>query len=122
MKGDTRSLSLAVLPGSRNRIRLQPKVAACWGVGDGVFDLGHKFIGADARDDFRRSHAIGKKHLAAPIALFGDTDAVASEAYNHQLGYKLAIAGCPASRRWAAPSLQVRGRDLLPTRPTSEQR
>ncbi len=87
-----RSLSLAVLPNSRNRIRLQPKVVACWAVGDGVFDFGHKFIGTDARDDFRRFHAIRNKHPDAPIALFGHTDAVGSEAYNHQLGYERALA------------------------------
>ncbi len=92
MKKDSRSLSLAVLPNSRNRIRLQPKVVACWAVGDGVFDFGHKFVGTDARDDFRRFHAIRQKHPDAPIALFGHTDAVGSEAFNHQLGYERAMA------------------------------
>lgn len=92
MKRDTRNLSLAVLPHTRNRLRLQPKVVACWAVGDGVFDFGHKFIGADAQADFQRFEAIRKKHPSASIALFGHTDAVGSETYNHQLGYERALA------------------------------
>ena len=92
MKPRARGLSLAVLPGTRNRIRLQPKVVACWAVGDGVFGFGHKFVGADAREDFVRFGRIRANHPHASIALFGHTDAVGSEAYNHQLGYERALA------------------------------
>ncbi|MEM6294030.1 MAG: OmpA family protein [Myxococcota bacterium] len=92
MRTRRRSLSLAVLPNTRNRLRFEPKVVACWAVGDGVFDFGHKFVGADAKPDFRRFSAIRKKHPHAQIALFGHTDAVGSDAYNHQLGYERAMA------------------------------
>ena len=92
MKRDTRNLSLAVLPNTRNRIRLQPRVVACWAVGDGVFEFGHKFIGSNAKADFKRFETLRAKHPSAPIALFGHTDAVGSESYNHQLGYERALA------------------------------
>ncbi|MCR9161270.1 MAG: OmpA family protein [Nannocystaceae bacterium] len=92
MKEGRRSLSLAVLPNTRNRLRLEPRVVACWAVGDGVFDFGHKFVGKDAKPDFQRFNAIRKQHPHAQIALFGHTDAVGSETYNHQLGYERAMA------------------------------
>lgn len=85
-------VSLAVLPGTVNRLRMPLRTVACWRLGDGVFRFDHKLIGPEAKPDFAEFWAIRDRHPTAPIALFGHADIKGDEDHNHQLGAERALA------------------------------
>jgi hypothetical protein len=87
-----RRVSLAVLPGTVNRLRMPLQTVACWRLGDGVFRFDHKLVGPEARPDFAEFWAIRDRHPAAPIALFGHADIKGDEDHNHGLGAERALA------------------------------
>lgn len=85
-------VSLAVLPGTVNRLRMPLRTVACWRLGDGVFRFDHKLIGPEAKPDFAEFWAIRDRHPSAPIALFGHADIKGDEDHNHRLGAERALA------------------------------
>lgn len=87
-----RRVSLAVLPGTVNRLRMPLRTVACWRLGDGVFRFDHKLIGPEAKPAFAEFWAIRDRHPSAPIALFGHADIKGDEEYNHRLAAERALA------------------------------
>lgn len=85
-------VSLAVLPGTVNRLRMPLRTVACWRLGDGVFRFDHKLIGPAAKPDFAEFWALRDRHPSAPIALFGHADIKGDEDHNHALGAERALA------------------------------
>ena len=87
-----RRVSLAVLPGTVNRLRMPLRTVACWRLGDGVFRFDHKLVGPAAKPDFAEFWALRARHPSAPIALFGHADIKGDEDHNHALGAERALA------------------------------
>jgi hypothetical protein len=87
-----RRVSLAVLPGTVNRLRMPLRTVACWRLGDGVFRFDHKLVGPEARPAFAEFWALRDRHPSAPIALFGHADVKGAEDYNHRLGAERSLA------------------------------
>jgi len=89
---EKRRVSLAVVPGTVNRLRMPLRTVACWRLGDGVFRFDHKLIGPQARSTFAEFWEIRDRHPSAPIALFGHADIKGDEEYNHRLAAERALA------------------------------
>lgn len=87
-----RRVSLSVLPGTINRLRMPLATVACWRLGDGVFRFDHKLIGPEAKAGFAEFWATRDRHPSAPLALFGHADIKGDEEHNHRLGAERALA------------------------------
>jgi hypothetical protein len=83
---EDRRVSLSILPGAYNVLREPLRPDACWSLGESTFAFGETFVGRGAKKDFVKFRALRDKYPDAVVALFGHTDPVGKEDFNHDLG------------------------------------